>query len=81
MIFYVMLFLTELKLARLGSHTPSRILNAIKSFYSLLLVWFILRILSLSENLEIHHLGDQIKKSDMGGACSTYGGEVRTGFL
>jgi hypothetical protein len=33
------------------------------------------------ENLAIHYSGDEIKKSDMGGACSTYEVEMRTGVL
>jgi hypothetical protein len=27
-----------------------------------------------------YYLGDQIKKTEMSRACSTYGGEVHTGF-
>jgi hypothetical protein len=81
MIFYVMLLLTEMKSAKFEPHTPSLILYAIKSFYYFLVVWCILMKPSLSENLAIHYSGDVIKKSDMGGACSTYGVELRTGFL
>ena len=44
-------------------------------------MWCILGTLPPSENLAIHYSGDEIKKSGMGGACSTYGGEMHTGFL
>jgi hypothetical protein len=70
-----------MKSARVKPHTPSRILHAVKSLYYFLLVWCILMKLSLSENLAIHYSGEEIKKSDMGEACNTYGVEVCTGFL
>ena len=77
---HVILFLTEIKSARFESHTPSCIFHAIKSFYLFLLVWRILGSLSVSENFAIHYSGDEIKKSGMGGSCSTCGEKCAQSF-